>query len=172
MVFCHTVFNDALREYPKKTEYQDSAKLLFRYVIEKQSELDHGIFFTITTENIMGRLEDKLPYTQGFQNFQAQMLLVLKNLVMRLPIPAAKTQEESAIIISDLLSSRFDEVILVTNMKKMVQHTLKFYQDAEETSRKWKEKDIPFKIINTIEMEKLIRKNDSGVCTKIDSYTK
>lgn len=168
LVLCHTVFNDALRIYPKETKHQNSARLLMKYIIEKQAELDaQGVFFSLTTQHVMGRLEERLPYTQGHPDFPAQMLIVLKNLIMSPRIPA-KNQEESVIVLTDIISSR-GEVMLVSNMDKMVKHTLRFYQDADPTPKIWKEDNIPFKIKNSTELVDKLREIDPDTWARISS---
>ena len=167
LVLCHTVFNDAFREYAEPTVHQKSAKFLIRYIIEKQANSIDGYDVPFTSEQVKNSIWGKLPYNQGHPKFPAQLAIVLETLVIS-PNPPVENLDESVIIIADILSSRADEVVLVTNMKKKIVHVLDFYQKSEKTSRKWKERDIPFKILTTTYLENLLRERDVNICNTID----
>jgi len=171
LILCHTIFFDVFREYSKPTPHQESAKFLVRYVIEKQTDLELGSFVAITSKQVKECLWGKLPYNQGHPDFPAQILIVLENLILSIK-PPVKNLDESVIIIADLLSSRVEEVLLVSNMPKKTTLAIEFYQKSEKSSRKWKEKNLPFKVINTSELEKLLRKIDPETCTVIDERIK
>ena len=169
-VICHTVLNDAFREYSdaddEKKKQQKSAKFLIKYLIEK-SVINIGNVIAITSEQVMSSLDENLP-NQGVGGYRAQILMALRNLILTIDTQI-KNINESVIIISDLLSSRIENVILISNMKKKIRHTLDFYQKYEKSSRKWKEEDIPFEIKDTVEIEKVLRETDKETCDMIDS---
>lgn len=174
LVICHTILNDAFRTYPTPAEHQESARFLIRYLIEKVSQDTIQTKFpvcAVTSEQVMGCVAEKLP-RQGYPYYKApaQVLLALRNLITALDT-SVKNLNESVIILADVLSTRAD-TILVTNMLKKVIHTCDFYQKYERSSKIWKEKDIPFFINNTTEIEEILRKKDKEICDKVDSYSK
>jgi hypothetical protein len=167
LVLCHTVFNDVFRNYEEPTPHQESAKFLIRYIIEKQANLTDGYRIPFTSEQVKDSIWGKLPYNQGHSDLPAQLAIVLENLICSVK-PPVENLDESVIIIADILSSRVEDVILVTNMPKKKEHVLAFYQKSEKTSKRWKEKDIPFKIATTTELKKMLREKDPDTCNAVD----
>jgi len=166
LVMCHTVLNDALRS-DYAPEHQESAKFLIRYLIEKQVSLSDGHYQSVTSQQVMESIYDKLP-NQGHPDFPAKILLILKNLILDLDTSPVKNINESVIIISDVLSSSSDEVVLVSNMEKKIRLVVDFYQKSEKTSKRWKPKNIPFRILNTTQVVEQLRKIDTKLCDLVD----
>ena len=149
-----------------KKKQQEASKFIFRYLIVKHTSLNQSKIIAITSEQVFEEISEKLP-NQGKWGFQAKILITLKNLFF---IKDAGTENinESVIVLSDILSSRGEDVNLLTNMQKKIRHTLNFYQKDEKTSKEWKDKDIPFEIKDSIEIEKLLRELDKETCDEVD----
>jgi len=169
IVLCHTIFNDAFRNYPNVSEdkklEQESAKFIFRYLIETRDSNNQKIV-AVTSEQVMFGLEYSLP-NQGIGTYPAQIILALRNLMYQVNGKVSNLGE-SITIISDILASKIDKVILVSNMPSKVLKVVEYYQKYEPTSRRIGRGDIPFNILSAMEIEEIIRELDPDTCEKID----
>lgn len=169
IVLCHTIFNDAFREYPdtdeNKKREQESAKFIFRYLIETRNDGESKVT-AVTSEQVMSNLEYNLP-NQGIGTYPAQLILALKNLIHTVN---GKVQNlgESVTIISDLIASKIDGTNLVSNMPSKISKVVEYYQQYEPTSRRIRITDIPFSVVSACEIEETIRELDPEVCAEID----
>lgn len=167
LVLCHTILNDAFRNYPgattQKLKEQESAKFIIRYLIETKG---NGSISAITSEQVMKSLEYTLP-NQGIGGFPAQIILGLKNLIISVD---GKVQNlgESVTVISDIVASKIEDAKLVSNMSRKKLDVIEFYQKYEPSSRKIKEDDIPFDIITSCDIEEYLRRTDPTTCGVID----
>lgn len=168
-ILCHTIFHDIWRKYEKITEYQSSSKFFVRYLIEKLTSMTEDDIIAVTSEEVINSISGQLP-NQGSGQYQAQLVLALKNIVT--PVPTKiENLNESVIIIADVLASRGVDVILVSNMPNKINKVVDFYQKNEKTSKQWQPKHITeiFRIMNTAELEKYLRNTDKNVCDNVDS---
>jgi len=165
---CHTIFNDAFRTYPDSTEEklkeQNSAKFIIRYLIEIGG-MNRNLI-AVTSEQVMEGLEYTLP-NQGTGGYSAQIILALKNLILTFD-GVVKDLSESVTIISDILSTKIEDVKLISNMPKKKKDAIFFYQKYQTTSRRIREEDLPFKILNACDIEEHLRREDPKTCEEID----
>lgn len=179
IVLCHTIFNDAFRNYPDATplklEEQESAKFIIRYLIETRG--DNSKIIAITSEQVMRELELNFP-RQGIINvynidkekivfYPAQMILALKNLLFVIE-GKVKNKGESVTIISDIFSSKIGNTHLISNMANKKRDIIDFYQKYESSSKKIKPEDIPFQVMTSCEIESHLREEDPSTCMIID----
>jgi len=167
-ILCHTIFHDVWRNYERPSEHQSSARFFVRYLIEKRTSMTDDDVIAVTSEEVINSMSGFLP-NQGSGQYQAQLVLALKNIVFPLPTKI-QNLNESVVIIADVLASRGTDVILVSNMPNKVNKIVDFYQKYEKTSKKWQPKHIDeiFKIMNTTELEAHLRKTDKETCNNVD----
>ncbi len=177
LVFCHTLFNDAFRNYPDTTplklKEQKSAQFIIRYFIETKG--DDSKTLAITSEQVMESLESNFP-RQGINlNFNetdirfrpAQMILALRNLLIVFD-GGVKNIGESITIISDIASSRIGTTKLISNMSNKKRDIIEFYQAYSQSSKKIKDENIPFEVMTTCELEDYLRRGEQLICETID----
>lgn len=169
LVLCHTVFNDVWRTDYGPTENQPSAKFLARYLIEKQASGDDDDYVAVTSEQVLEAISENLPNQGIIGSNPAQLVMVLRNMLLTFDTKV-KDLNESVIIIADMLSSRGFEVVMVTNMNKKIKHIVDFYQKHEKTSKQWQPKHIEslFSVLSTSQLEKFLRDNDKEMCDLVD----
>lgn len=174
LVVCHTVFHDAFRKYPRPTPNQNSARFLIRYIIEKMSDPDMNQF-SLTSRKTLDNIFNRVKY-MGYPGIPPNMRRTMESMMLIFDSNIININEEIVAGCDWFASKTTREAILTSNMKKMVAHTLKFYQDNEKTKRQWKEYDIgkaiPFIVKGTSYVEKLLNKIDSKTCKVVYSRLK
>jgi len=173
LVLCHTILHDAFRRYPKPTVHQIPSRFIIRYIIEKtSSEME---CFSATTKKTLDDIFGRIRYF-GYPGVAPNMRRILE-VMMTVYDTIIENKNEEIVAVCDFSGSRSArDTILVSNMGKMVRHTLKFYNTNETTRRVWKENDInvgiPFNIKTASEVEKILRKVDKKICDIVDEQLK
>lgn len=177
LVFCHTLFNDAFRNYPDvsqlKLNEQKSAQFIIRYLIETKD--NNSKIVAITSEQVMESLESNFPrqginldFKEASIRFHpAQMILALRNLLIVVD-GGVKNIGESITIISDIASSKIGTTKLISNMSNKKRDLIEFYQKYSSSSKKIKEENIPFEVMTTCELETYLRQKDKLTCDTVD----
>ena len=164
-ILCHTIFNDAFRN-DYKYDKQKPTQFLMKYIIVKQATLDEGYFVVATSNQVISNIKDNFKQVQ-LPGTPSQIIIILDNLIGKVNIKS-KDINESVIILSDLFSSRMEEIVLVSNMPKKIQKVIAFYQASEKSKKEWKETDIPFTIRDANDIEIMLREKDPDICKIVD----
>ncbi len=155
LVLCHSFFHDAFRNYPvfEIETYKNSvsARAVARAIINRQAELPEGRWVAVTSKTVFDSFLQTFELeAKGGERYE--IVEILKNTILVLPDKEINdlTVDDGIIALADILynRSKYNPVILVTNIPSKMQMCIDFYKKTIGVDR-FKETDIQFILADT-----------------------
>lgn len=163
LVLCHSFFHDAFRNYPKfeidTFKNSISARAVARAIIDRQAELPEGRWLAVTSKKVFDDFLQKFEL-ESKTGERYEIVEILKNTIFIAPDEEINglDLDESVIALADILynRSKYNPVILVTNVPSKMEMCIEFYKKSIGIAR-FKETDIPFTLADTKETELFLK---------------